>query len=77
VENRGDFQEKLTKKGVPTAVHYPKPIYKQMAYASIANQNNHPVTDRAAERVISLPMYPDMTVEIQKQIIAAVIECIA
>lgn len=67
VENRADVQEKLKAQGIPTAVHYPIPLNKQPA---VADENAVlPVGDAVAERVMSLPMHPYLTLEAQKQVI--------
>ena len=67
VENRADVQEKLKAEGIPTAVHYPIPLNKQPAVAD-ANAVL-PVGDAVAERVMSLPMHPYLTIEAQEKII--------
>lgn len=71
VENRADVQEKLKAHGIPTAVHYPIPLNKQPAVAD-ANAVL-PVGDAVAERVMSLPMHPYLTVEAQEKIVAALL----
>lgn len=71
VENRDDVQAKLKEQGIPTAVHYPIPLNKQPA---VANENvSLPVGDAIAERVMSLPMHPYLTVDAQEKIIAALL----
>ena len=71
VENRADVQEELKAQGIPTAVHYPIPLNKQPA---VADENAIlPVGDVVAERVISLPMHPYLTVEAQEKIVAALL----
>ena len=67
VENRAEVQEKLKAQGIPTAVHYPIPLNKQPAVADA--QVSLPVGDRIAERVMSLPMHPYLTVEEQQVIV--------
>ena len=67
VENRAEVQEKLKAQGIPTAVHYPIPLNKQPAVADA--QVSLPVGDRIAERVMSLPMHPYLTVEEQQAIV--------
>jgi UDP-2-acetamido-2-deoxy-ribo-hexuluronate aminotransferase len=72
VPNRDAFQKHLQEKGVPTAVHYPKTMGDQPAYTSISTVHDISVARKAANEVVSLPMYPDMTESIQNQIIEAV-----
>lgn len=71
VESRDDVQAKLKAQGIPTAVHYPIPLNKQPA---VANANvSLPVGDAIAERVMSLPMHPYLTVDAQEKIVAALL----
>lgn len=71
VENRDQIQAKLKVEGVPTAVHYPIPLNKQPA---VANENAVlPVGDTVAERVMSLPMHPYLSLEAQEKIVAALL----
>jgi UDP-2-acetamido-2-deoxy-ribo-hexuluronate aminotransferase len=75
VNNRDDFQKKLTAAGVPTSIHYPRTMPDQPWYKEhTANSNMQiPKARHAAEHVISLPMYPDMDTATQDEIIKAVI----
>lgn len=67
VDHRSEIQEKLKAQGIPTAVHYPIPLNKQPA---VINESAVlPVGDAVAERVMSLPMHPYLTVEAQEKII--------
>lgn len=69
VDNRSEVQEKLKSQGIPTAVHYPIPLNKQPA---VADDNAVlPVGDAVAERVMSLPMHPYLTVEAQEKIVSS------
>lgn len=71
VESRDDVQAKLKERGIPTAVHYPIPLNKQPAVAD-ANAVL-PVGDAVAERVMSLPMHPYLTIEAQEKIVTALL----
>lgn len=59
VESRDALQMVLKEQGIPTAVHYPRPLNKQPAVADLHAQL--PIGDAIAERVMSLPMHPYMT----------------
>jgi len=62
VQNREWFRSGLDAKGIPTAVHYPVPLYKQPVFASLAETiDDCPNADRSATRVVSLPFHPYMT----------------
>jgi UDP-2-acetamido-2-deoxy-ribo-hexuluronate aminotransferase len=70
VEGRADVQQKLQAQGIPTAVHYPIPIHRQPAYQRWSSADGHPNSDWAAERVISLPMSPDLLSSDLERIVA-------
>lgn len=73
VEQRDAFCASLQAQGVPTAVHYPIPLHLQPAFASLnLGLGAFPVAERAAARVVSLPMFPDMQDDQQDRVIAAV-----
>lgn len=74
IENRADFQKKLTDAGVPTSIHYPRTMPDQPWYKENTPCHNDISKSRhAADHVISLPMYPDMDSSTQDKIIAAVL----
>ncbi len=75
VEARDAVQAALTASGVPTAVHYPKPMNQQPAYARFATQPT-PVADALAARVMSLPMSADLSQADQDAVIAALIAAV-
>ena len=76
LDAREAVQEKLKARGIPTAVHYPRPLNRQPAYARFASQPT-PVTDALAARVMSLPMSADLSEADQDAVIAALIESMA
>jgi UDP-2-acetamido-2-deoxy-ribo-hexuluronate aminotransferase len=72
------LQEALKTASIPTAVHYPVPLHQQPAYASRCRiQGSLAVAERLAERVISLPMGPDLREEDQDRVIAEVLRVLA
>lgn len=72
VDNRDQFQKKMQEKGVPTAIHYPQVMSKQPVYGEKYKDIHNPKADQAAERVISIPMHPYLSVEDQTKVIEAV-----
>jgi dTDP-4-amino-4,6-dideoxygalactose transaminase len=71
--DRDAFQRDLKAAGIPTAVYYPKPLHRQTAYRTYpAAGNGLPVSDRLADEVISLPMHPYLTEEVQDRVVRAV-----
>lgn len=71
--NRDVFQKKLTELGVPTSIHYPMIMADQPAYKKLTGDTSHLVQARkAAQEVLSLPLYPDMPEDIFQQIVEKV-----
>ena len=71
VERRDAVQAALHAAGVPSAVHYPRALHHQPAYAAYADAKSCPHAIEAARTVLSLPMSADLTHEQQDQVIAA------
>ncbi|MCX7963347.1 MAG: DegT/DnrJ/EryC1/StrS family aminotransferase [Candidatus Sumerlaea chitinivorans] len=66
VDSRDEVQRKLQERGVGTGLHYPLPLHLQKAYAHMGmSKGSLPVTERVAERLLSLPMFPNLTQEQQ------------
>ena len=55
-ENRDEIRRELNEKGIPTAVHYPVPLNKQIAV--LDEKALLPIGNRLANEVISIPMHP-------------------
>jgi UDP-2-acetamido-2-deoxy-ribo-hexuluronate aminotransferase len=59
VKDRTLLQEGLQKVGIPTAIHYPKPLHLQECFGYLnLKAGDFPVSEKASSRVISLPMNP-------------------
>jgi UDP-2-acetamido-2-deoxy-ribo-hexuluronate aminotransferase len=71
VENRSQVQQSLQANGVPTAVHYPVPLNMQPAYQHLCCPECTPNSQWAAERVMSLPLSPDLSDETMNRIVVA------
>jgi len=75
VEDRTCVQEQLRAEGIPTAVHYPVPLHLQPAFVTPEyGQGSFPHAEAAANRVLSLPMHPDLTEADQQRVAAALLE---
>src|SRR5471032_200397 len=61
VKNRASVQAALAEAGVPTAVHYPRPLHRQPAYIQYGNPDSCPNAIAAADEVMSLPMSADLS----------------
>jgi dTDP-4-amino-4,6-dideoxygalactose transaminase len=70
---RNELQKYLTDAGIGTGIHYPIPIHLQAAYASRGwKRGDFPNAERAAEEILSLPMFAGLTGEHQKRVADAI-----
>ena len=70
---RDDLGEFLKKKGVPTAVYYPKCLHEQPVFQYLGyNLGDFPISEKVSHEVISLPMHPWLSVEDQQKIVMEV-----
>lgn len=64
LKNRDHVLQALGARGISCGIHYPKPIHLQEAYAHLnLGPGSLPVTERCAEEILSLPMFPELTEE--------------
>lgn len=64
VKNRDELQKKLKEKGIPTAVHYPKPLHLQECFEYLGyKKGDFPISEIVSEEIMSLPMNPYVTDE--------------
>lgn len=62
VKNRDAVIKSLADRGVICGIHYPVPLHLQDAYASLGiRRGSLPVSERCAEEIISLPMFPELS----------------
>ncbi|MBD2437158.1 aminotransferase class I/II-fold pyridoxal phosphate-dependent enzyme [Nostoc sp. FACHB-110] len=56
------LQQQLNQQEIQTGIHYPIPVHLQKAYADLSYQaGDFPHSELAAQQVLSLPMYPELT----------------
>ncbi len=73
VPERDVFRTAMEQEGIGTTIHYPIPIHLQHAAAHYGySHGSLPYTEALAERIISLPMYPEMTEEQRQLVVNAV-----
>ncbi len=79
VAKRDVFRKKLELEGIATGVHYPVPVHLQAACAQYGYERGMlPVTEAVVERIISLPMYPELTTtQLQLVVDAVKASCVA
>jgi dTDP-4-amino-4,6-dideoxygalactose transaminase len=61
---RATLEQRLRERQIHTGIHYPVPAHLQEACASLGYRaGDFPVTEAAASRILSLPMYAELTDE--------------
>ena len=67
---RHALQDYLAGAGVATGVHYPKGVHLQEAYAYLGYEpGSCPNAEAAASQVLSLPVFPQLTVREVEQVV--------
>jgi dTDP-4-amino-4,6-dideoxygalactose transaminase len=62
VDRRDEVRRLLASRGVATGLHYPVPLHLQPAYRDAGHRpGDFPVAERRARRLLSLPMFPELT----------------
>ncbi|MGQ0506090.1 MAG: DegT/DnrJ/EryC1/StrS family aminotransferase, partial [Myxococcaceae bacterium] len=78
VPGRDAVLKSLNEAGVGAGVHYPVPVHLQGAFKSLGHaRGDFPVTERAAQEILSLPMYGEITAPQQEQVVAALKKALA
>ena len=73
VDDRNNVKQKLNEAGIGAAIHYPRPLHLQKSYDFLGlGRGSFPVAERAGDRVMSLPNYPEMTEEMQARVVSEV-----
>ena len=73
-DRRDDLMTFLQQRGIGCGVHYPVPIHLQPAYRGLGQRGgDFPHAEAAARRMVSLPMYPELT----RADLCRVAECVA
>jgi dTDP-4-amino-4,6-dideoxygalactose transaminase len=68
------LQQKFNARGIQTGIHYPIPVHLQPAYADLGSGvGSLPEAEAAAQQVLSLPMFPELTHEEQDVVSSAVV----
>ncbi len=77
-ENRRDtLRSQLQAQGIASMVYYPLPLHLQPAYQNLGYQPGQlPMAEQLASEVLSLPMFPEMTLEQQEQVAYGLKDCL-
>lgn len=72
---RDNLQKHLNERKIGSAVYYPVPLHLQKCFAFLGHQaGSLPVTERACDEVLSLPIYECLTAEEQSYVIGSIAE---
>ncbi len=73
VKERDALREHLQQRGIPTEIYYPRPLHLQNAFKHLGHKlGDFPVSESASLEVVSLPIYPELTEEQQRAVVAAI-----
>jgi dTDP-4-amino-4,6-dideoxygalactose transaminase len=68
----------LNEQGIGAGVHYPVPLHEQPVFAHLGYVSDDlPVTAAVARRVLSLPLFPEMTRNQAEQVAEALIAAVS
>jgi dTDP-4-amino-4,6-dideoxygalactose transaminase len=72
-KERDRLQKSLADEGIQTGIHYPIPVHLQPAYSDLGyEQGSFPEAEAAAKQVLSLPLYPELSLQAVSQVADAV-----
>jgi len=75
IENRAAIQEFLNQRGIATGIHYPIPIHLQEACKPLGySRGDFPLTEQASARILSLPMFPELTAQQRESVVDALLQ---
>jgi len=73
VRERDQFRKALEQERIATGIHYPTPIHLQPACSQYGYvQGTLPVTEAMTTRIVSLPMYPELTTQQKQRVVNAI-----
>ena len=74
-KRRNDLRKFLTARGIASEVYYPTPLHLQPVFAYLGyKEGDLPESERAAKEVLALPMFPELTDDEQRWVVASIAE---
>jgi dTDP-4-amino-4,6-dideoxygalactose transaminase len=71
VSRRDEVLKALQAAGIGAGIHYPVPVHLQGAFERLGHRKgDFPATEKAADEILSLPMFPEITAEQQERVVA-------
>lgn len=74
-DKRDELRKYLQEKGIETSIHYPFPLHLQPIFSYLKyKKGDFPIAEEAANKVLSLPIYPELSMEEIEYIINSIKE---
>lgn len=78
VDKRAKVIEQLKASGIGAGIHYPIPLHRQPAYAHLGlGVGSFPITEQVSTRILSLPLFPEITEEEIQFVVSKVTKALA
>lgn len=77
VEDRDRVLADLNAQGIGAGIHYPIPLHLLGPYTESNEPGQFPVAENLADRILSLPLFPQITPDQQEQVVAALADAVA
>ena len=76
-ETRDKLRNQMQEKGVSSMVYYPLPLHLQPVYQGLGYKIGcFPIVEQACREVLSLPIFPELSIEQQQRVVYALKECL-
>lgn len=77
LDNRDEVKQQLAEKRIDTGLHYPVPLHLQDAYRDLGyKKGDFPVSERLSQNILSLPMYPGLSIEAAEYVVSTLAESV-